>query len=86
MNMLVFFSVIIAAVIIFTILNKLGKAKHPFKKSILTMLSGVCALIAVNILSGFTMVSIPISTVSLLAAIVGGIPGVTLILALNTFF
>lgn len=86
MNTLVFFCIIAAAAITFTILNKIGKAKKPFKKSILTMLSGICALIAVNLLSCFTMVSVPISTVSLLTAVIGGIPGVTLILALNTFF
>lgn len=86
MNTLVFFVIIAATAVVFTILNTVGKAKHPFSKSILTMLSGVCALIVVNVLSCFTMVSVPVSTVSLLTAIIGGIPGVTLILALNMFF
>lgn len=86
MNMLLFFTVIGIAAIIFTIMNKLGRSKHPFKKSILTMISGLAGLTAVNMLSGITMVSVPISITSLLIAVIGGLPGVTLMVSLNAFF
>lgn len=86
MNMLSLCGIIILICIAFAILNAIGKAKHPFKKSITTMLSGVVALAIVNLVSPFTCVSVPVSVVSVLTAVAGGIPGVTLILALNAFF
>lgn len=47
------------------------------------MASGVSVLIAVNLFSGLTGVSIPISLLSVLTSVIGGIPGVTLLLFLN---
>lgn len=86
MNMLLLLAVTASAVILFSILNSIGKSKRPFKKSICTVISGAAALAAVNLLSPFTGVAVPISVMSLLVSVVGGIPGVTLILALNAFF
>ncbi len=50
------------------------------------MITGALALIAVNLSSGFTNVYIPVSLLSVLVSVIGGVPGVTLMLVLNTFF
>lgn len=50
------------------------------------MVIGAASLIAVNLCSGFTGVYIPISLLSVLVSVIGGVPGVTLILILNLFF
>ncbi|MDE7389900.1 MAG: pro-sigmaK processing inhibitor BofA family protein [Lachnospiraceae bacterium] len=86
MSMPALLCVVLTAAVVFSVLNVIGKAKNPLKKSIMTMLSGVGALAAVNLLSSFTAVCIPVSVVSIAVSVVGGIPGVTLILALNAFF
>ncbi len=86
MTMTVMLVVIAAAFVIFTVMNVLGGSRHPFSKSIFTMASGVAALVAVNLLSPLTSVSLTVSGVSVLAALVGGIPGVSLMLLLDTFF
>lgn len=45
--------------------------------------AGAATLTAVNLLSGLTGVVIPVSLLSVLVSLIGGIPGVTLILFLN---
>lgn len=47
------------------------------------MSTGLLTLLGVNLLSGLTHVSLPVSLLSLLTAAVGGVPGVTLMLFLN---
>lgn len=59
--------------------------KHPFKRSLLSMTLGAATLFAVNLTGAFTGVTLPISLLSLLVSIIGGIPGVTLMLGLNLF-
>lgn len=78
--------IIFATFLIFAILHYLGKNKHPFKRSLLSMVLGVLTLFAVNLTGTFTGVTLPISLLSLLVSTVGGIPGVTLMLGLNLFF
>ncbi len=45
--------------------------------------AGAGTLCAVNLLSGITGVAVPLSVLSVLTAVVGGVPGVTLLLFLN---
>ena len=80
------FAAIFVTFITFAILHFLGKNKHPFKRSLLSMTLGAATLFAVNLTGAFTGVTLPISLLSLLVSIIGGIPGVTLMLGLNLFF
>ena len=86
MNFLVFFIILAVAFIVFIVIHKMSKNKRPVKRAFLSMLSGGLALALVDIASVFTGVYIPISLLSLTVSLVGGIPGVTTILALNLFF
>lgn len=79
---IVFFSVFI----IFAIIHHMGKNKRPFKRALLSMCCGVATLLAVNLSGSFTGVFLPVSLMSILVSVIGGIPGVTLMLSLNLFF
>lgn len=50
------------------------------------MIIGALALTAVDLCSGFTGVYIPVSLLSIMVSVIGGVPGVALMLVLNTFF
>lgn len=79
---LILFCVFIA----FAIIHYKGKNKRPFKRSLISMLCGIATLLAVNLTGSFTGVVLPISLLSLMVSLIGGIPGVTLMLALSMFF
>ena len=49
------------------------------------MIIGALALTAVDLCSGFTGVYIPISLLSIMVSVIGGVPGVALMLILNIF-
>lgn len=72
--------------IFFAIIHYISKIKRPFKRSFISMSCGLLTLLAVNLSSVIIGVYIPISLFSILISLIGGIPGVTLILALNLFF
>ena len=78
--------VFVLTFISFAIIHYIGKNKRPFKRSFISMLCGILTLLAVNLSSVVTGVYIPISLFSILISLIGGVPGVTLILALNLFF
>ena len=80
--LLVFFGTFL----VFALLHAVAKNKRPFSRSLLIIAIGLGTLSAVNLSTGLTGVSIPVSLLSVLTAAVGGVPGVTLILALNLFF
>ena len=86
MNMPLLAAVVACVFVLYSIINAAGNDEHPVRKSFLEILTGFSALIAVNLLSPFTNAAIPVSVVSVIAAAAGGIPGVTLMLALNAFF
>ena len=86
MSFTVFFIVLAVSFTAFIIIHKVSKNKRPVKRAFLSMLSGGLALALVDTASIFTGVYIPISLLSLIVSIVGGIPGLTAILALNLFF
>ena len=75
--------ILLSALIIFAALHFAEKNKRPFKRALLSMASGVFSLIAVNLFSGLTGVSIPVSLLSVLTSALGGVPGVTLLLFLD---
>ncbi|MBR2108948.1 MAG: pro-sigmaK processing inhibitor BofA family protein [Ruminococcus sp.] len=78
-----FFIILAISFIAFIIIQKLSKNKRPVKRAFLSLLSGGLTLILVDALSVFTGVYIPISLLSITVSLVGGIPGVTTLLALN---
>ena len=65
------------------IIQVIMKSKHPFRSALLSLLPGPAALLCVDMLQGFTSVCIPISPLSLSAAAVLGIPGVTALLIIQ---
>ncbi len=75
-----------ATFVVFALVHALSKNKHPFKRALLSVGSGLLTLSGVNLLSGFTGVAIPVSLLSILTAVMGGVPGVTLLLFLNLIF
>lgn len=78
--------VLLSTLIIFAVIHYAGKNKRPFKRAFISMLSGILTLLAVNLSAVFTGVSIPVSLLSVFVSVIGGIPGVTLMLGLNLFF
>ena len=78
--------ILLAAFLLFAVFHFIAKNKRPFRRALMSMAIGLGTLFAVNFTSGFTGVSIPVSLLSILLSAVGGIPGVTLMLALKLFF
>lgn len=79
-------AILFGAFCLFVLLHYLSRKKHPVKRALLSMIIGALCLIAVNLTSGFTNVYIPVSLLSILISVIGGVPGVTLMLVLNLFF
>ncbi|MEE0913850.1 MAG: pro-sigmaK processing inhibitor BofA family protein [Ruminococcus sp.] len=78
--------IILSTLIVFAIIHYIGKNKHPMKRAFMSLCCGGLTLLAVNLSSGITGVYLPVSLLSILISIIGGIPGVTLMLGLNLFF
>lgn len=72
--------------LMFALVHAAEKNKRPFKRALLSMGSGIVTLILVNLASGFTGVSIPVSLLSIFVSAAGGVPGVTLLLFINLLF
>ncbi len=78
--------IIFSAFLVFAVIHRISKSKHPFKRSLLSFACGLLTLLAVNLSGTFTGVYLPVSLMSILISMLGGIPGVTLMLGLNLFF
>lgn len=78
--------VFVSIFLIFAIIHYISKSKNPLKRSLLSMLIGAATLTAVNLTSGITGVFLPVSLLSVIVSVAGGVPGVTLLLSLNLFF
>ena len=78
--------VLFSVITVFSIIHRLSGSNHPIKRSFLSASCGAATLLAVNLTSIFTGVTLPVSLISLFVSIIGGIPGVTLMLALNLYF
>lgn len=55
------------------------------KSLLLSAVLGLCALALLNLCAAYTGVSLPLNRLSLLCAALLGIPGVTLLVVLQTF-
>lgn len=69
--------------LLFLLIQALSGEQKPFRKAFMTMCSGLIALAVVNLTGVYTGVTLPVSILSICAAAVGGIPGVTLLLVMN---
>ncbi len=78
--------ILLGTLLVFAVIHFIAKNKRPVRRALLSMALGLGTLFAVNLTSGLTGVAIPVSLLSVLLSAIGGIPGVTLILALNLFF
>lgn len=85
MELKIIAGVIIGAIIFFAILYGIKKSKQPVKRAVSTVATGLIALTGVNVAGIFTGVYIPVSTLSICASAVGGIPAVTVMLIIDTF-
>lgn len=65
------------------VLQVIVKAERPVRRAVGGVVTGLCALAAVNLTGIFTGVSLPLSPLALGVSGVAGIPGVTLLLLLN---
>lgn len=78
-------AVFFGCLFVFSVFHFLSRKKHPVKRALFSMIIGALALIAVDLCSGFTGVYIPISLLSIMVSVIGGVPGVALMLILNIF-
>ena len=83
--MLLILIVLIATFLVFSFLHYASKKKKPFKRALLSMLTGILTLCMVNVLSGVTGVYIPVTMLSLSASLIGGVPGTALMVLLTVF-
>lgn len=76
---------ILLAVYIFIILMTMIKTKKFFTTLFLTVLQGVCALFAVNLLGKYISIHIPVNMWTLGISSAGGISGVIMMLLCDIF-
>ena len=86
MSVWIIMGALFAVFIVFAVIHKIDKFKKPARMALISMLTGLLTLILVNVTGYFTGIHLPISLLSVSASVVGGIPGVTAMLALNLFF
>ena len=82
---LIAFAAAIAVYILF-LSARLYRTGHFFRALLISAVSGIAVLFAVNLCSGFTGVSIAVNGWSLGTGAVFGVPGVVGMLLLNIFF
>ncbi len=70
---------------VFAFIHFISKIKRPFSRALLSMAIGAATLAAIDLSSSITGVYIPVSLLSFLTSVIGGLPGVTLLLFLNLF-
>lgn len=75
-----------ATFIMFAFVHYIAKNKRPFKRALISMSVGAALLFLIHFSYPLTGVNIPISLLSILTSVIGGVPGVTLLLFLNLFF
>ena len=59
-------------------------SRHPFSDTLKYILNGILALLAVNLSSGITGIFLPINLLSLGISAISGVPGVSMLIILNT--
>ena len=83
--MLFLFICCVSVFLVFAFIHYAAKKKKPFRRAFVSMLSGIAVLCAVNLLAGMTGVYIPVTKLTLLASMAGGIPGVAALVLLSAF-
>jgi pro-sigmaK processing inhibitor BofA len=66
--------------LLYYFIKALLKCKSPLKKAALSMLSGVAALLAVNLVTGLLGAQVAVNFYTVFTSLVLGVPGVVLIL------
>lgn len=74
---------LVSAFFLFSFIHYAAKKKKPFKRAFLSMLLGALLLCAVNLTAGITGVYIPVTRLTLLTSVAGGVPGVALLVLLS---
>lgn len=83
MNEWIIAGICLGVFIILVIIQKIMHSKQPVRTALISMMWGIIALVAVNLCSSFTGVSIPVSPMTLSVSSVLGIPGVTCLLLMQ---
>lgn len=65
------------------VIQVIVRAKHPVRKAIGGILTGLCALAVVNLTGCFTGVTLPVSPMTIGVSGAAGISGVTMLLLLD---
>lgn len=73
----------LSAFVLFSFIHYAAKKKKPFRRAFLSMLCGAAILGVVDLLSGLTGVYIPVTELTLFTSVIGGIPGVSLLVLLS---
>ena len=68
------------------IIQMIVKSPKPFQRAIGGIITGLCALAAVNLTGMFTGVTLPLSPLTIGVSGAAGIPGVTMLLLVNLIF
>ena len=83
--MLFLFICTVSTFLVFSFIHYASKKKKPFKRALISMLIGIAVLGGVDLLAGLTGVFIPVTKLTLLASMAGGVPGVALLVLLSVF-
>lgn len=76
----------IAVFALLVLLQVIVKAEHPMQRAAGGVVTGLCALLAINFTGYFTGVVLPLSPLAIGISGAAGIPGVTMLLLLNLIF
>ena len=79
----VFIAVVCGAFAVMLILAKISGGKHSIRRTILNIAAGFAAFCAVELMSVFTGIALPVSRLSLCVSGFLGLPGVTAMLILQ---
>ena len=71
---------IIGVFIFIKFLSVLLKSQNPLRKAVLSMLSGICSLVAASLVTGFFGASLAVNLYTVFIALTLGIPGVILLI------
>ena len=76
-------TVSVISFLVFSLIHFLGKNKKPCKRAFVSVLCGPLCLVVVNVLSSITGVLVPVTELSLMTTVAGGIPGVALMVIMS---
>ena len=77
---------LVGSLAVYAAVHYIAKNKRPVKRALISMCVGIVLMLVINLTARWTGVFMPVSLLSLLTAVIGGVPGITLILFLNLFF